>query len=139
VVTPLLRRSIRPEAGIFVTTIDELCIGFNWISMLEYMRPFRLHRHRRRRQFHQRHCATTPTTTSPSRLVTGEGFSCGDGDDQSLSFFKMLGRFMGGEASVTLAQLRFARICNQIHCDYDWRNHKQQEQIPDNFGSIFRR
>ena len=73
------------------------------------------------------------------RLVTGEGFSCGDGDDQSLSFFKMLGRFMGGEASVTLAQLRFARICNQIHCDYDWRNHKQQEQIPDNFGSIFRR
>lgn len=36
-VTPLLRRSIRPEAGIFVTTIDELCIGFNWISMLEYM------------------------------------------------------------------------------------------------------
>jgi hypothetical protein len=51
----------------------------------------------------------------------------------------MLGRFMGGEASVTLAQLRFARICNQIHCDYDWRNHKQQEQIPDNFGSIFRR
>jgi hypothetical protein len=38
----LLRRSIRPEAGIFVITIDELCIEFNWILMFDSMLAWRV-------------------------------------------------------------------------------------------------
>lgn len=30
--------------------------------------------------------------------LTGDGISCGEGDDQSFGFFKMPGRFNGGEA-----------------------------------------
>ena len=38
---PLLRRS-NPAAGISVTTIDELCTGFNWISILDSMLALRV-------------------------------------------------------------------------------------------------
>lgn len=105
---PLLRRSIRAGAGISVTTIDELCTGFSWISMLDSTLALRAPP--------ESSVVADDTSTDVLRedevnkeqdddvdviawsSLTGEGTSCGDGDDQSLGFFKMPGRFMGGDA-----------------------------------------
>jgi len=85
-------RRVISSAGILWTTIDELCEGFSWISIVLSTLVFRLL---------LVDCPGSDPLPSvfrfPTSSFTGDGISWGDGDDQSLGFFRIPGRFNGGD------------------------------------------